>query len=246
LARLPLVPVLAGAAAAPPPPPPPPPSRRHPDEGRCSGGTSVPSGAHAPRRRIGRLPARRRGSCLGGHHRRRDIMGGGGDRGDDRCRHAAPGAPRGGGRGGPPARRGGGRPDGRGGGQRTRQCRRRGGSLSWRGYGGGTKWRGREGAPAQWVQTRVLPGTECMGQKGWNRPVKPHFFVHEVLPHFHLLVLVKHCEVKNKHECLLSVHMHTHSRRWPWRRLPPPASATAWAGRRRVGKSARGAIEGRC
>jgi len=29
--------------------------------------------------------------------------------------------------------------------------------------------------PAQWVQTRVLSGTECMGQEGWNRPVKPHF-----------------------------------------------------------------------
>ena len=57
-------------------------------------------------------------------------------------------------------------------------------------------------------------------------------FVHEVLPHVHLLVLVKHCEVGEKHECLLSVHMHTHSRRRPWRRLPPPPSATAWAGRR--------------
>ena len=57
-------------------------------------------------------------------------------------------------------------------------------------------------------------------------------FVHEVLPHVHLLVPVKHCEVREKHECLLSVHMHTHSRRRPWRRLPPPPSATAWAGRR--------------
>jgi len=58
------------------------------------------------------------------------------------------------------------------------------------------------------------------------------FFLHEVLPHIHLLVLVKHCEVRKKHECLLSVHMHTHSRRRPWRRPPPPPSATAWAASR--------------
>ena len=45
------------------------------------------------------------------------------------------------------------------------------------------------------------------------------FFVHEVLHHVHLLVLVKHCEVRKRHKCLLSVHMHTHSRRRPWRRL---------------------------
>jgi len=64
------------------------------------------------------------------------------------------------------------------------------------------------------------------------RRVESTFFVHEGLPHVHFLVLVKHCEVRKKHECLLSVHMHTHSRRRPWRRLPPPPSATAWAGRR--------------
>ena len=58
------------------------------------------------------------------------------------------------------------------------------------------------------------------------------FFEHGVLPHVHSLMLVKHCEVRRQHECLVSVHMQTHSRRRPWRRPAPPPSATAWASRR--------------
>jgi len=56
---------------------------------------------------------------------------------------------------------------------------------------------------ALWVQTRIPSGTKYRGQTSWSRPVQPHLWCTKPFFHVYLVVLVKHGEVRRKHECLL-------------------------------------------